>query len=69
MTNTFLLKAAISNSGLKLSYIAEKLGISTAGLRNKINNKTEFTASEITGLSALLNLNSAMRDQIFLCEG
>ena len=69
MTNTDMLKKAIEESGLKLSYIAEKLGISRAGLRNKLQNKTEFTESEIIKLSQLLNLNSEARDQIFLGAG
>lgn len=69
MTNTVLLKEAISASGFKMAYIAKKIGISTAGFRNKINNKTEFTASEIVILSSILNLDSSMRDQIFLDAG
>lgn len=50
MTNTALLKAAIQKSGLKYKYLAEQLGLSTYGLQKKVENATEFKASEITPL-------------------
>ena len=53
-------------SGYKYNYIAEKLNLSRAGLFKKINNITEFKASEIVMLSDLLKLSPAERDDIFL---
>ena len=49
MTNTERLKELISKSGIKLEAIMNAAGIkSYATLRGKINNDTEFTASEIS---------------------
>ena len=36
MTNTERLRKIISNSGLKYSYIAEKIGLTYQGFKNKI---------------------------------
>lgn len=57
MTNTKLLKDKIDESGVKLKFIAEKLDLTYSGLRKKINNSTEFKASEIAELSKILELN------------
>ncbi len=59
MTNTTLLEEKIDASGYKKSYIAKAIGLkSTAGLANKVNNITEFTASEINGLCNLQKIES-----------
>lgn len=68
MTNTDLLKRKIDESGLKMQYIAEQLGISHQALYNKIGNKTQFLASEIMKLSELLKLTKRERDAIFFVE-
>lgn len=65
MTNTEELKKAIDDRGLKLEFICDRMGISYATLRRKINNESEFTASEITNLANLLNLTGDERDHIF----
>lgn len=67
MTNTELLVRAIQATGLKLKFISEKLGIGIGTLSSKINNVTEFKASEIACLSEILNLDNAQRDEIFFC--
>ena len=66
MTNTELLNAAIGKSGLKKSFIAKKLGLSLKGLQNKLENNTEFKASEIVILQKILNIDDEIRDRIFL---
>lgn len=58
MTNTELLKDKIKDSGLKQGFIADQLGITSYGLANKINNKTEFKATEIQTLCQLLGITS-----------
>ena len=58
MTNTELLKEKIKLSGYKRSFIAQQLGISTYCLAQKIDNKTEFKASEINALCGLLHIVS-----------
>ena len=56
MTNSDMLIRQINNAGLKRVYIARKLGISTYSLQKKINNVTEFRASEIKTLAETLNI-------------
>ena len=65
MTDSELLKKAISDSGIMLGKIAECLGMSRFTLRSRINGKSEFTASEIDKLTKLLNLSRDKRDAIF----
>ena len=66
MTNVEALKEAIKESGMTVKAIAEKAGILRETLYNKMTGKTEFTASEITNLSEVLNLTTEQRDIIFL---
>ena len=40
MTNAELLEQEISNSGMKISAIADKLGISREGFYKKLRNET-----------------------------
>lgn len=69
MTDSAMLKRTIRDSGLKMTYIADKLGISLNTLSRKTNRKTEFTGREIQTISAMLNLTPAQRDQIFFSNG
>ena len=62
MTDSEALSKAIENSGLKLTFIANKLELSREGFYKKLNNQTEFKASEIV---KLLNLSNKERDKIF----
>lgn len=66
MTDTELLRSKIEQSGYKLRFIAEKLGITYQGLLNKINNRSEFRAKEIQTLHTLLSLTEEDRVAIFL---
>lgn len=68
MVDTTLLKENIRKSGLKIKFIAEKTGTSRHTLYNKINGKSEFTASEIVVLTKVLCLSKQERDEIFLCQ-
>ena len=65
MTDTALLRAKIDASGYKLRYIAAKIGLSYHGFSNKVQNKTDFTASEINGLCELLGIGTEEMKQIF----
>lgn len=67
MTDTDMLNDIIRRSGLKYKYIAEKLGITYAGLKKKIHNDSEFKASEIKILCDLLSISEQKRDSIFFC--
>ena len=58
MTNTPLLKQLIKESGLKLSFIAEKLGISRTALYKKIEGLVHFNGPEIKTMCELLHLKT-----------
>lgn len=68
MTDTNLLRAKINLSGYKLKWIAERCGITYAGLLKKINNETEFKASEMYVLKDLLNIDSNEFESIFFAK-
>ena len=69
MTNTELLKKAIEDSGLLKSAILERMGIkSYATLRAKIENESEFTASEMDKLCAILGISPDRREAIFFAK-
>lgn len=67
MTDTAKLRAIIKSSGLKYEYIAESLGISYQGLKNKIENIREFKASEIARMCDILNIPER-KDEIFFAQ-
>lgn len=57
VTDTILLRKYIEESGLKLQFIADKIGITRPSLTNKITNASEFKASEIQALCDLLGID------------
>lgn len=65
MTDTVRLRKVIESKGLKYSYLAKKLSLTTYGLQKKIENDTEFKASEIACLCDILGLDNYERDLIF----
>lgn len=65
MTNTTLLRRKIDKSGYKLIFLAEKCGLTYQGFMKKVNNETEFKASEIQTLKELLNLTTEEVNAIF----
>lgn len=65
MTNTALLRSKIDESGYKLRFIAKQIGITYAGFLKKINNESEFKASEIQTLCDLLKINIQEKERIF----
>lgn len=67
MVNEKLLKAKIIEKGIERKFIAEKLGISPTTLNYKLNNKTEFKASEIKALSILLGI-AKEKDKYFFAR-
>lgn len=68
MTNAVLLEQYIEKSGYKKSFIAQQLGITAYAFTLKINNKSEFKASEITILCKLLKINAKDREAIFFAK-
>ena len=65
MTNTELLREKINASGYKLQFVAEKCGLTYFGLMKKVNNETEFKASEVMILKELLHLTDDEVMEIF----
>ena len=65
MTDSEALNKVIENSGLKLTFIARALKLSREGFYKKLNNQTEFKASEIVKMQEILNLSNEQRDKIF----
>ena len=70
MTNTTLLKQLIKENGLKLSFIAEKLGISRTALYKKIEGLVPFNGPEIKIMCELLHLQTwAKIKPVFFADG
>lgn len=67
MTNTNTLEKKIRDSGLRIMYICERLGISYPGFQKKLRNigGSEFKPSEISVLAGLLHLTPEEINQIF----
>ena len=68
MVDTIKLSDSLKKSGLKNSYISQKLNISYNSLANKINNRTEFKPSELTALQDILNLSNDQFFEIFFAK-
>lgn len=68
MTNTALLEQYIEKSGYKKSFIAFQLGITAYGFSLKINNKSEFKASEMAILCELLKISARDKEAIFFAK-
>lgn len=68
MTDSNMLNAAITESGITVTAIAKKLGITREGFYKKLNNETEFKASEIKSMQNILNLTNKKRDAIFFAK-
>ena len=65
MTNSALFRAVVAKSGIKYKHLAQSIGITPYGLQKKIENQSEFKASEIYKLSDILNLSDYERNAIF----
>lgn len=68
MTDSEALNKVIENSGLKLTFIARALKLSREEFYKKLNNQTEFKASEIVKMQEILNLSNEQRDKIFFAN-
>ena len=58
MTDTLLLKENIESSGLRIGFIADKLGIERTTLWKKVNNERSFKQNEIMQMCELLRIDS-----------
>lgn len=58
MTNTAALEARIKGSGIKKSWLAEKMGLSPTALWKKLRGEREFKISEVQTMCDLLGIDS-----------
>lgn len=65
MTDTLEFKSIMVKRGLTLKKLSNLIGISDTTLSYKINNKREFTSSEIEALREVLDLTEEERNRIF----
>lgn len=69
MTNTEMLRDVIKKSGLKLEFIAKKLGITRFSLSKKIENVTEFKTSEVQKMCDVLRITDPQdKEAIFFAQ-
>lgn len=69
MTDTTLLEKLIKDSGLKLSFIAQKLGITRQALYKKIKGLVQFVGPEIKIMCELLHLTTwAQIEPVFFAD-
>ena len=69
MTNTELLEQKIKESGKKIKFLAESVGLSYAGFRNCVTNKAEFKTSHVDILCEELNITSLKeKETIFFAK-
>lgn len=65
MTNTELLKLKVEESGLKVIYICNQLGISPQGYYSKLRDGSDWTYTQVVILKRLLHLTDDEADLIF----
>ena len=68
MTDSIAFELAVTKARMSKGAIADALGISRMSLTRKINNVTEFKASEISLLKTILRLDDQERDKIFFAN-
>lgn len=65
MINKVLLKEAIKERGISITFLAKKIGISREGFYKKMNGTTEYKVSEVSKIKKILNLTDKDIDEIF----
>lgn len=69
MVNAQLLEDKITESGLKIGYIVDTIGISRQSFDLKKKNERKFRVSEVYVLCDLLNIDDCEKKDIFFaCE-
>lgn len=66
--NYELLRAFIRDSGIKVSVLADKIGMTRQSLHAKLNGTRTFTQSEIMALKIALHMNDEDFMRIFFAE-
>lgn len=68
MTNTAELRELIDTSGISITFLAKKTGITRECFYQRLKNETEFRASEIASLAKALHMTRDQRDAIFFAQ-
>lgn len=68
MTDTKRLRRIVEETGITVTAICDHTGMTRATLYNKLNGKSEFTATEIQKLCDELHLNPKQRNEIFFAR-
>jgi transcriptional regulator with XRE-family HTH domain len=68
MTNKEEFKVALIKARMTMADLAKAIGISSASLSYKVNNKRDFMASEIKKIADLLRLTPEESTKIFFAE-
>ena len=58
MTNSDLLRKKISESGYKMEFIAQEIGITRQSLSKKVKNESAFDQYEIQAICKVLGIES-----------
>ena len=68
MTDTKRLRQKIEESGIKYTFIAEKLGLTKQGLSRKLEDGTDFKVPQMFILKDILRLSAKEAREIFFAE-
>lgn len=69
MTDTAELERLIRESGLKKIFIAKSMNLSRQGFKNKCENVSAFTSTEISKLCEILNITKMSdKERIFFAK-
>lgn len=66
MTDVERLKNIIDKKGLRMSWIAEKMGVTRQCLNNKMMGHADFSRTQIAQIAEILGLNKTEIVEIFL---
>ena len=68
MTQTAKLQGKMRAKGFSLVKLANKIGLSTTGLFNKVHNQKEFLVSEVQAISTALGFSEQEVQEIFFAK-
>ena len=68
MVDTLELKSAMVRNDLTLYKLASMVGLSKASLSYKVNNKREFTVTEVVKVARAMNLSNDEVHKIFFAK-
>lgn len=67
--DTNMLKSILVRNGDNVAALAEKMGLSTAGLYRRLDGKTQFTYKELKAIKDIYGLSADEIDAIFFTNG